>query len=112
MGTSDFSKQAMALLGRQGLCMVAAFCVGMTLIVGPVECSYKLKISPFLQVLGEEVVGDAFEGLIKAKTEEEAEFELSENLSAALAEKYSLPLMRDKMMQACVFDGGCTFTAD
>merc|ERR1711907_152750 len=112
MGTSYFSDQAMGLLGRQSTCMVAAFCVGMTLIIGPAECSYKLEISPFLQVLGKELVEDAFEGLITAKTEEKAEFELSKNLSAALAAKYSLPLMRDKMMHRCVFDGGCKYKAD
>merc|ERR1711907_373477 len=112
MGTSYFSDQAMGLLGRQSTCMVAAFCVGMTLIVGPVECSYKLEISPFLKVLGKDLVEDAIEGLITAKTEEKAEFELSKNLSAALAAKYSLPLMRDKMMHRCVFDGGCKYKAD
>merc|ERR1711871_1552623 len=50
--------------------------------------------------------------MITAKTEEKAEFKLSKNLGATLAAKYSLPLMRDKMMHICVFDGGCTFTPD
>merc|ERR1719263_291286 len=97
-----------------GCCIVvfAILCVSMIPVVEPGR--FKLKLSPFAKVILSHDHED-IKGFLKDKDEdatlgdEEAEFDLSQDLDDNTASEFAPLLVRDRAMKRCVFEANCAY---
>merc|ERR1719155_376889 len=98
-----------------GCCIVvsAILFVSMIPVVEPAG-RYKLKLTPFAKVILSHDHED-IKGFLKDKDEdatlgdEEAEFDLSQDLDDNTASEFAPLLVRDRAMKRCVFEANCAY---